>query len=202
MPETIDAIKILIAFIMPGFVTDFIISFAVPRAKRTSQETILTTLTFSCVNYALFSWLVLIINNEAFYSEHKVFYIILWTFILLIAPILEGMLFVWLANSHLSKMLLQFLKPKNVRLTPTAWDYIFSQEQRLWILITLNDDSRIGGFFGEKSFVSEYPQAQDIYLEQVWHLGDNGEFKSPVADSAGCLIKMQDIKYLEFFKVE
>lgn len=126
----------------------------------------------------------------------------LWTFILLIAPILEGMLFAWLANSYLSKSFFQFLKPKNVRFIPTAWDYVFSQEQRLWILITLNDNSRIGGFFGERSFVSEYPQAQDIYLEQVWHLGDNGEFKTPVEKSVGCLIKMQDIKHLEFFEVE
>ena len=34
MPETMDAVKVIIAFIMPGFVADFIVSFAVLRPKR------------------------------------------------------------------------------------------------------------------------------------------------------------------------
>lgn len=201
MPETIDAIKIIIVFIIPGFVTDFIISFAVPRTKREPYEIILSAITFSCVNYALFSWLVFVIMDNVIYLKFKVIYISLWVFILLVAPILEGIIFVKFVNSNLSRKLFQFLKPKNIRFIPTAWDYIFSKEQQLWILITMKDDSRIGGLLRDKSFISAYPHEQDIYFEEVWHIGEHGEFNSPVESSSGCLIKMENVKHIEFFKV-
>lgn len=199
MPETIDAVKIIIAFIMPGFVTDYIISFAAPRQKREPLETTLTAITFSSINYAMFVWLVLIITRPGFYSTHEITAIICWLFILLVAPVLEGFLFVRLTNSETGQKLFRFLKPRNVRLIPTAWDFIFSQEKPAWVLITLVDDTMIGGYYGADSYATSFPHEQELYIEAVWHLGENGSFEAPVENSSGCLIRIKNIKYIEFF---
>lgn len=199
MPETIDAVKIIIAFIMPGFVTDYIVSFAAPRQKREPLETMLTAITFSSINYAMFVWLVLIITRPGFYSAHELTAISCWLFLLLVAPVLEGFLFVRLANSETGQKLFQFLKPKNVRFIPTAWDFIFSQELPVWVLITLVDDTMIGGYYGGDSYATSFPHEQELYIETVWRLSENGGFVSPVENSSGCLMRMKDIKYIEFF---
>ncbi len=199
MPETMDAVKVIIAFIIPGFVTDYIVSFAAPRQKRESLETTLTAITFSSINYAMFVWLVLIITKPGFYSTHEFTAILCWLFLLLVAPVLEGLLFVRLANSETGQKLFRFLKPRNVRLIPTAWDYVFSQEKPAWVLITLVDGAMIGGYYGANSYATSFPYEQELFIEAVWRLSETGSFEAPIENSSGCLIKTKDIKYIEFF---
>lgn len=199
MPETMDAVKIIIAFIMPGFVTDYLVSFAAPRQKREPLETTLTAITFSSINYALFIWLVLIVTKPGYYSAHEITATVSWLFLLLIAPVLEGLLFVRLANSETGQKLFRFLKPRNVRLIPTAWDFVFSQEEPTWVLITLVDDTMIGGYYGANSYATSFPHEQELFIEAVWRLSETGSFEAPIENSSGCLIRIHNIKYVEFF---
>jgi len=61
------------------------------------------------------------------------------------------------------------------------------------------DGRRIGGRYDTNSFTSSFPAEEQIYIEEVWKLGENGEFVSPIADSKGIMISAKDFEAIEFF---
>lgn len=79
MPQSLNAVIVIIVFIIPGFITDRIISLTIPRAKREATEIILTAITFSCINYAIFFWLILLMIFKGFPSQYKTWFI--WVYI-------------------------------------------------------------------------------------------------------------------------
>jgi len=201
MPQSINAVVVIILFIIPGFITDSIIALTIPRAKRESTEIILTAITFSCVNYAIFSWLILLMILKGFPLKYEVWFIFSWLGILLIGPVIEGFAFNWLVNSKLYRRIFSFLKLKNIRLIPKSWDYHFGKEEPYWILLTLKDGKKIGGFFGTHSFASSFPAEEDLYIEELWVIDEEGKFVQPIENSGGCLIRRNDINFIEFFKL-
>lgn len=198
MPQSLNAVIAIILFIIPGFITDRIIALTIPRAKRESTEIILTAITFSCINYAIFSWLILLM---IFTVRYETWFIFSWLVILLLGPIIEGFAFNWLVNSKLYRKIFSLLKLKNIRLIPKSWDYQFGKEEPYWILITLKDGNKIGGFFGTHSFASSFPAEEDLYIEELWEIDEEGRFEQPIENSGGCLVRRNDINFIEFFKL-
>lgn len=200
MPQSLNAVIVIILFIMPGFITDRVIALTIPRAKRESTEIILTAITFSCINYAIFSWLILLMFFKGFPGKSETWFIFSWLGILLLGPVIEGFAFNRLVNSNVYHKIFRFLKLKNIRLIPKSWDYHFGKEEPSWILITLTDGTKIGGFFGKHSFASSFPAEEDLYIEELWVIDDKGGFEKRIESSGGCLIRSNDIKFIEFFK--
>ena len=54
------------------------------------------------------------------------------------------------------------------------WDYVFSRRQAYWVIVHLRDGRKIGGRFDRKSFASSYPADEQIYIEEVWRLDEDG----------------------------
>ncbi len=184
MPTSIQSLLIIILFIMPGFIISKVISLFAPFLEKEKSEgsLVLQAITFSCINYALFFWLVLLLYDK------RGWWWLLSIIVLLVGPILIG----YIVSEIIKKTFL------NIALTSSAWDYYFSGEVPAWILITLKDGTRIGGFFSEKSFSST--GGNDIYIEEVWKT-EQGKFISRIENTDGCIIKNADIKYIEFFRV-
>jgi hypothetical protein len=63
------------------------------------------------------------------------------------------------------------------------------------------DGEMIGGLFNGKSFASSYPEKEDIYLEELWKIDEDGKFKEKVKSTNGLLVNFEEIKYIEFFKL-
>lgn len=171
---------------MPGFIIDKVISVLLPYIEREKSptNTILRNVSFSCINYAAFSWLILLLY------DNKKWLWLLVIVILIIGPLLIG----WGLAKILKKSFV------NIKLLPTAWDYYFNQEKPAWVLITLKNGKLIGGFFSQKSFASTGDY--DIYIQEVWKVDKEGRFIKPIKDSDGFIIKNSEIKYIEFFKVK
>lgn len=65
--------------------------------------------------------------------------------------------------------------------TPSAWDYVFSQaEKPNFLLITLKDGAVVAGLFTKDSFVSGYPDAHEIFLQEAWRVSDTGVIEKPL----------------------
>ncbi len=60
----------------------------------------------------------------------------------------------------------------------------------------------IAGLFGPSSFASSFPQRQDIYLERLLSLDEDGTVAGWADYSAGALVKMEEVERLEFFEIE
>lgn len=75
--------------------------------------------------------------------------------------------------------------------TPRAWDFAVPNRGRRFIRIETSTGKFLGGWFAEDSFVSTYPEPQDLYVQQQWRMGPDGAFLSPVWGSEGFWYAMQ-----------
>jgi hypothetical protein len=80
------------------------------------------------------------------------------------------------------------------------WDYVFRKKKVFWIVIHLKDGRKIGGRYDRNSFSSSYPSKEQIYLEEVWKLDENGRFGEPITRSKGIIVLGEEILAIEFFK--
>jgi len=80
---------------------------------------------------------------------------------------------------------------------PTAWDHMFGRRaENYFILFHLKSGVKLGGFYGKNSFVSAFPNEQEIYVEEVWII--EGESQK-IEGTAGAFIKMQECSHIELF---
>ena len=69
-----------------------------------------------------------------------------------------------------------------------------------WIIVHLKDGRKISGRYDTESFASSFPAEEQIYLQEVWILDDEGGFKEPVERTSGIIILKDEISLIEFFK--
>jgi hypothetical protein len=69
------------------------------------------------------------------------------------------------------------------------------------MLIHIKDGRVIGGLYGPDSFASSYPEREDIYLEEIWKIDEEGKFLGKIADTKGLLINADIIEYIELFNI-
>ena len=69
------------------------------------------------------------------------------------------------------------------------------------MLIHLNDGNMVGGFLGEGSYATSFPNDGDLYLKAVYSINENGEFGKPIEDTKGLLIRKDQYSYIELFNV-
>jgi hypothetical protein len=60
----------------------------------------------------------------------------------------------------------------------------------------------LGGYFGERSYVTNFPHPPEIYVEEVWRVDPNGVFVEKVEGTLGMVIRQADCERLEFLVVE
>ena len=76
---------------------------------------------------------------------------------------------------------------------------MFSRKKSYWVKVTLTNGKVVGGKYASNSFASSAPSEEQIYLEQSWIIKDKGGFERAKINTAGILIKHDEITYLEFF---
>lgn len=145
---------------------------------------------YSCINYALFIlpiWLVETINlKEINFFTYYLFYLI----VLIAAPV--GLAILW-----------RFLRTRNLFLSnilhpdKRSWDYLFSQRKFYWAKVILKNGNIIGGLYAERSNASRFPEAEQIYLQETWVIGDDGQFLRKKERTAGVIILSDEISHIE-----
>ena len=79
-----------------------------------------------------------------------------------------------------------------------AWGCCFGRRKQGWVWVTFNDGTMIAGFWGTQSFASSFPSPEDIYLEKVYQVNENGVLsEAPLPDSGGVWIQGNQIKFME-----
>jgi hypothetical protein len=191
----VEAIKLIIVFFVPGFISIKVYDLLVPTEKRDFSKSVLEVISYSCINFALLFWILILINQESFYAQYKFWYFGLTFLVIFISPITWPIILKNLLSS-------KFLKGKIIHPTPKAWDHFFSVGKSFWVLVHLKNGDLIGGLYGENSFASSFPNEQDLYLEEVWRVDKNGQFIERIHQTGGLLIKDQQIEFLEFFEIQ
>lgn len=189
----IDKLTLFLIFFIPGFISIKIYDLLVPSGRRDYSKSLFEIISYSAINFAALSWLIILIHSENFYINHVIMYFFSIFFILFIAPILWPFfilkLFSWKPIANLIVHPIQ--KP---------WDYVFGKKQPYWLIVHLKDGRKIGGKFDYNSFASSNPAEEQIYLEEVWKLDNDGKFLEPVERTKGIVILSAEIHSIEFFE--
>ena len=204
MPENLDAIRVIILFIIPGFISQYIIGSSIPRRHQSANGVLLEAILFSCINYALFGWPLLLAPGvyPKLIEQHAVWVLVGWATVLLITPIGIGLIFSWLINKQKLTGLYGLLGLRYTDPIPRAWDYYFGQRKQGWVRVTFNDGTMIAGFLGTQSFASSFPSPEDLYLEKVYQIDENGVLSDePLPGSGGVWIQGNQIKFMEFINI-
>lgn len=84
--------------------------------------------------------------------------------------------------------------------TPTAWDFAVNRVGPGYVRVLSKDGNWVGGYAGEDSFYTNFPQSREIFVETAWRLDEQGKFEKPIAGSAGQWIKCDDAPVIEFLR--
>lgn len=191
----IEKLILFSLFFVPGFISIKIWSMLVPHAEKKTHDYLLDAISYSCINFAFFSWFIVKFLNKTALEKHVIASLIGIFIIFFVMPIIWPILI---------KYLLRWEKLRGVIIypTPSSWDFFFSQGTQSFVLVHLKNGNLIGGLYGEESHASSYPYKQDIYIEEVWTVDEKGKFENKIEGSKGMIIDKDYINYIEFFKIE
>jgi len=196
--NTFDALFYSITFLVPGFVWSAVLSMLIPRRMRAIEVRMLEFLTFSCLNYAIWSWLIYRVFRTQFHEDYLGWTCLLLFAIVFVSPVALGLVFGKAAQSNWAAHFLGRLGFRTIHPIPAAWDFHFGKLRPYWMTVTLIDRSRVHGLFGTNSFAGDAPK--DLYVEAVFRINENGDWV-PVVDSGGVFIKAEQIAAIEFRKL-
>lgn len=207
-PTTGTALVILVAFVLPGFVT---VLFQERTFKRAEDPTPLDRL-LRAVYYSLWSYLILAAvallvgidraSIERLYERHADDPAqLVWRgalVLLLPAVVIATATRLW-RNSSLQRLLQRTLGINERHEVPTAWDHLFDRRVAAFVRVTFKDGARILGYYGPSSAVSYSKEGPDLFLEQTYVPDEHDWFGEPVAASRGVWMSMSDVLSVEFF---
>lgn len=208
-PATGTALLLLVAFVLPGFITVVAREATyVVRDATTPFERLLLSLSYSVRIYAALFVLVLALgwhtsDVSAFSHGHKA----LWEY-----GVFGGLaLFVlplsisecgrrWRRSEHARPWALRFLRISEGHSTPSGWDHFFASNRAALVRITLDDRRVVGGYYGEQSLAAYSADIQDLFLEQRWELDEDGWFTRPAPSSLGLWVPHEHIVSVELYE--
>jgi hypothetical protein len=189
-----DKFVLFILFVVPGFVCLKTYQVITPSRLRDAAQQLVDAVAYSCVNYALLAYPIFLVEQSGLRERSPEAHFAFWAFVILVAPAIWACLYRYLRKLPFAQ---RFLPHP----TDSAWDYVFERKQPWWVIATLTDGRRIAGRYDGKSFTSTAPCPEQIYLEECWHLSEEGGFERPRHDTAGVLLLQAGISTLEFFHI-
>jgi hypothetical protein len=113
--------------------------------------------------------------------------------IFVIVPILLPIFWLWLRTQP-------FIRRRTLSPIKRPWDFVFnSRSDSYWVIVTFKSGEKLGGIYGGQSFSSAYPHKEQIYLQKIWVLHDDGTFAHEAEGSKGAIILSDEILTIELF---
>jgi len=127
-------------------------------------------------------------------QQHAV--VVGWTalLLLLVVPALLGGLDYLRATRSLS------LRGIGYDPVPRAWDLAFRDLEPCFVRVLTTDDRWLGGWYGSRSHVSNYPEPRELFLELAYQVEPDGTLGTAQPCSAGIYIRCDDIRAVEFVR--
>lgn len=83
---------------------------------------------------------------------------------------------------------------------PTAWDFANTRLEPGFIRVLTKDGLWIGGYAGEQSFFTSYPETREVFVEEAWDLDNDGAFQSAIPASVGMWVRCDDAQLVQFLR--
>ncbi len=206
-PETGNAVLILVAFVLPGFVALLVAerTHVVPR-NRTPFELLLLATYYSVLCWgiiALASWpfgldradLVRMWREESLGKLAALGLVA----VLVVPTLVATLVRVWRRSRKWRPSVLKTLRIHEGHSIPTAWDELFRRRRPAMVRAVLSDGRIVGGYYGSRSFPGYGQESQDLLLETRWTLDADDWFVEPAPSSHGVWLSAGSIISLELY---
>lgn len=201
--SALDTVLYTLAFLVPGFIINSIFSRFCSEDDQETQLLLLRFLTFSAINYALWSGLLYLVFRFDFFALHPLATACVWVLVIFISPIVLGLVFGYVEQR---RFLWSFFEKYGIDIAGidnlTAWDNtVLSFSEAQYVLVTLTDRHEIRGVLGGKSLATKQSKGGDIYLEKVMVI-DPSNPTGPwieVENCKGVWVKGSEMRYFEFW---
>ena len=178
-----------VLFALPGFVSLQIWSLIVPTNDKPLKDSLPEALGFGVLNAMIGGPLVVVLAPKE-----------PWAFYGLLVVTLVALPAAW---PFVGKWCLGKLAEHNLILNQNrnGWDAVFQRREPLFVIVHLKDGRLIGGFFGDESYAALHPASGHLYLQQLWHLNARGQFREPIPESRGLILRPDDYHFIELLAV-
>lgn len=191
----IDKLTLFLVFFLPGFVSMKVYDLLIPSPRRDFSKSLFEVLGYSALNFGALSWLIYLIHQNHFPTAHRYWYLFLLFWIMVGVPVLWPFVI-------LKVFSIPFVAKYVIHPVSKPWDFVFGKKQSYWVIVHLKDGRRIGGRFDTNSFASSDPAKEQLHLEELWKLDDDGAFTGRVDRTGGIIISEDSILAVEFLKHE
>lgn len=183
----------LVVLFLPGFISLKLHQF-IERRDPTVTEALIDVIGFSLLNALVLWWPIYIATTHLTLPRPDY------------GPALQNAVWICLVGPVAWPILFQIAKRfalKGGWLVGTersAFDFAFRGKQTLWVIVHMKDGRLVGGYFGLNSYATVEKDSGHLYLEELWKLGDEGQFVSPIAGSMGAIFRPDDYDWIEVFR--
>lgn len=181
-----------VVLFLPGFISRKVYSLMVATERPDFSKDFFETVAFGVLNFAVFLPFLLVFNHYALLTNLWVLFPTAWI-VLVVAPVFWAWLVVKVSREGWWIFPVMSLEPK-------AWDYFFSRGRPVWVVATLHDGTKVGGFYASDSYASAFPNEEQLYLQQQWLLDGDDAFLEPVDQTDGVIVNARDVKTFEFYE--
>lgn len=125
----------------------------------------------------------------------------LWAFLMVFAIPFGSAMLVHVWNSRKQFPGLHWTKRFRVyNPVPTAWDFANNRLEPGFVRVLTKDGLWIGGYAGEQSFFTGYPETREVFVEEAWDLDNDGAFQNPIPASVGMWVRCDDAQLVQFLR--
>lgn len=198
MPTTQEALVIVILFVIPGFLGQWVFDRFIVRPGKTDLQTLLTAIAASCGTWAFWYPVTMLVRHLSRSVAPQVVVLFLALFVTPVAGALvmsaPDLRFRTWIYERLDSWL--HLRPLNPR--PTAWDCAFARGGKHWVRVRLKDGSFVHGIYEKGSWAGTSLDRHDLFLAVKFD-GAGGKFGKRVPRTAGVYIAHDSIDLVEFW---
>lgn len=197
-PLTPENIKFFLIVFLPGIVCVKVHDLFHPSDRKSLSEASIEAAVCGLLNLGFWFWSLKVVLSEGFHTNHPGLAVLFGIGAGIITPAALAVLWhktrtsIWVAR-QLKRIGLALDYP-----TKNGWDRYFSRGEFCFVRCHLKDGSRVGGYYGDKSYAATFPQPADVYIEKTWLLDDSGEFVREMEGTAGMVVRAADCHFIEF----
>jgi len=189
-----EVLNLFVFFVVPGVIARLAYDLLVPAERRKPTDEMLGFITFSVVHLGLFHWLLELVAAPSSDGNGAFWRTISRIFVIVILPAGEAVAAACILKSR-------WVSRWVVNTLPKPWDFYFDQRKPCWMILRLKSGGMIGGFFGSDSYATAYPHPEQVYLEQIWQLDNDGKFVKKIDNTRGAIVAFAECTTMELFEV-
>lgn len=182
-------VRLLILFFVPGFISIKTYELIVPSPRRNWGESAMEVASYGAMNFVILSALTPIAKISGFWAW------IILALGLVIFPIIWPILVLKIRKWD-------FFRDRIGDPTPAAWDKVFARRECCWVRVHLTCGGMVGGYLGDSSYASAFPNGRDLYVDRQYKVNCDGTFGKEMCRTKGIWINGESITFIEFIGKE